>query len=122
MESTAQRNDTATPATETGARVAPAPAVTSDDHYFMTPADGAVPATDLQLASAPPWLGALVVVFLLSLVIGTALRRTWLRHGGPDFPHALDDPGAAHPPVHARSGIRAHLRAAPVRALRRARR
>lgn len=121
MESTAQRSDIATPSSATGASAAPANVAGADDHYFMTSADNA-PAIDsnVQLASAPPWLGALVVVFLISLVIGSALRRTLLRHGGPDFPHARDE-DPMPPPRHALGGIRAHLRVAPVRVLRRGR-
>ena len=121
MESTAQRSEISTPATEAVASRA-AHTVSADDHYFLTSADGA-PRIDgnVQLASTPPWLGALVVIFLLSLVVGTALRRTLLRHSGPDFPHAADEGDTSRSALRASRGIRAHLRPAPVRLLRRAR-
>ncbi len=124
MDSTAARSDIATPPPAQPASIVPARDANPDDQYFVTGADNTPRLDDnVQLAAAPPWLGALVIVFWLALVIGSALRRTLLRHSGPDFPHAdVVDPLAPRVRVHARSGIRAHLRPAPMHALRRARR
>jgi len=118
MDSTAQRSADAVIASE-AVGATPGPAASPVDSTWtaaepLRPLEAATPLT-----AAPPWLAAVVVLFWIALLVGSAMRRGLLRHPAAAVPGGGELTLPRRIRVHTRSGIRAHIRPVSGHAARR---